>query len=151
MEPRGRRSLGDWLIVAGGVWLVCLGSYFMFIRPPLLPEDLRYAGANVVVLQAAAPRIGAWLDLVFTVMGGFMAGAGVLVSYVALSVLPQRPAGTTAALALFGALTVGLMSAVNFALGSDFKWLLVLPPALWIAALLALSGADAPVNARPTE
>jgi len=32
--------------VACGVWLLCLGSYFIFIRPPLLPEDLRYAGAK---------------------------------------------------------------------------------------------------------
>lgn len=136
MEPRGRRSLGDWLFVACGVWLVGLGSYFIFIRPPLLPEDLRYSGANVVVLQAAAPRIGEWLDLVFTVMGGFMAAVGVLVVYIGRAVLPGRPKGAVPALLLAGLLSVGLMSAVNFALHSDFRWLLLLPPLLWVTALV---------------
>lgn len=28
----------------GGVILVGLGLYFMFVRPPLLPEDARYMG-----------------------------------------------------------------------------------------------------------
>jgi hypothetical protein len=31
-----------------------------------------------------------------------------------------------------GALTVGLMSAINFVLHSDFRWLLVLPPIRWV-------------------
>jgi hypothetical protein len=35
-----------------------------------------------------------------------------------------------------GALSVGLMSAVNFALGSDFRWLLAVPAAVWLAAVL---------------
>lgn len=131
-----RRTLAEWLFVACGVWLIGLGAYFIFVRPPLLPEDLRYTGANALVLHAAAPGIENWLDLVFTVMGGFMAGTGVLVMFLALRVLPQPPPGAGALLALTGALTVGLMSAVNFALGSDFRWLLVLPPALWLLALL---------------
>lgn len=62
MEPRGQRSLGDWLFAVCGVWLVGLDSYFFFVRPPLLPEDLRDSGANVVVLPAAAPHIGEWLE-----------------------------------------------------------------------------------------
>ena len=41
MERPGHRSLGDWLFVACGVWLISLGGYFLFERPPLLPEDLR--------------------------------------------------------------------------------------------------------------
>lgn len=39
------------------------------------------------------------------------------------------------ALALVGVLTVGLMSAVNSALGSDFMWLLAVPPLVWAAAV----------------
>jgi len=135
VEPQGRRSLGDWLFVICGIWLVGLGSYFIFIRPPLLPEDLRYSGANALVLQAAAPRIAEWLDLVFTVMGGFMAAVGVLVGYIGWAVLPRRPKGAAPALLLAGLLSVGLMSAVNFALNSDFRWLLVLPPIAWAAGV----------------
>jgi hypothetical protein len=140
MEHQRQRSLGVWLFVACGVWLVGLGCYFIFIRPALLPEDLRYTGMSVAALPTAAPRIAQWLDLVFMVMGGFMAGTGALVTYFALQVLPQRPAGALAVMALTGTLTVGLMSAVNFALGSDFKWLLLGPPVLWLAALFSYSG-----------
>lgn len=122
--------------MACGAWLVGLGCYFILIRSPLLPEDLRYAGADVVVLQAAAPRIGAWLALVFTVMGGFIAAAGVLVVYIGWAVLPRRPKGAVPALLIAGLLSVGLMSAVNFALNSDFRWLLAVPPAVWLVAIL---------------
>ena len=135
-----RRTPAEWLFVACGVWLIGLGAYFLFVRPPLLPEDLRYAGTNVAALLAAAPRIAQWLDLVFTVMGGFMTGTGALVAYFALQVLPQRPAGALAMMVLTGAVTVVLMSAVNFALGSDFRWLLLGPPVVWLAAVLALLG-----------
>ena len=137
-EAKGTRwrTPAEWLFVACGVWLIGLGAYFLFVRPPLLPEDLRYTGTNVAMLLAAAPRLTQWLNLVFTVMGGFMAGTGVLVAYLALKVLAQRPAGALAVTAVTGALTVGLMSAVNFALGSDFRWLLLVPPVLWLAALL---------------
>lgn len=101
-------------------------------------------GGDLEAVRVALPGLAAWLGKVFTVMGGFMAGAGVLVTYVALRVLPRQPAGTLAALLLTGALTVGLMSAVNFALGFDFRWLLFAPPVLWAAAaVLALIGGRA--------
>ncbi len=68
-------------------------------------------------------------------MGGFMTGTGVLTVYVAMKVLPNKVTGTTRVLALTGVLTVGLMSATNFALDSDFKWLLLVPAMLWAAGL----------------
>lgn len=40
-------------------------------------------------------------------------------------------------MALSGALTVGLMSATNFALHSDFRWVLLLPALVWLAGLAA--------------
>ena len=49
-------------------------------------------------------------------------GAAAVVSEVPLLVLA---AGTT----------VVLMSSVNFAIGSDFRWALILPVALWALAL----------------
>lgn len=100
-------------------------------------------GAELEAVRVALPGLAAWLGKVFTVMGGFMAGAGVLVTYLALRVLPRQLAGTLAALVLTGCLTVGLMSAVNFALGSDFRWVLLAPPVLWAAAVLALIGGRA--------
>lgn len=136
-ESKARsRTLAEWLFVACGVWLIGLGAYFIVVRPPLLPEDLRYSGANALVLHAAAPRIADWLNLVFTVMGGFMAGAGALVMYLACAVLRLRPTGVALTLALVGCATVGLMSAVNFILHSDFRWLLLMPTVLWAIALV---------------
>ncbi len=40
-----------------------------------------------------------------------------------------------AALAVAGAVSVGLMSATNFLLNSDFRWLLLLPALLWLLGL----------------
>jgi hypothetical protein len=67
-------------------------------------------------------------------MGGFMAGAGVLIAHLGLEVMPARLRGTTLVMCLAGALTLGLMS--YFVLHSDFRWLLVVPPILWAAGVV---------------
>ena len=143
MSAKGR-TVATWLLTACGIWLVGLGLYFMVLRPPLLPEDPRFMGTTVEQLRIAAPGLEAWLKHVFRVMGGFMAGAGVLTVWVA-----AKPRGASWAIGLSGALTVGLMSASNFALHSDFRWLLLVPALLWLAALAALvasrAAAAAPV------
>lgn len=135
MGAPARHGVAEWLIAMCGVWHVGLGAFFIFLRPALLPEDLPYIGADVQALLATAPGLVAWLGLVFTVMGGFMAGAGVLIVYFAWQVLPLRPRGAAWLLALTGLLTLVLMSAVNFALHSDFRWLLLVPPVAWAAAI----------------
>jgi len=112
-----------WLLTFLGIWLIALGAYFAFVRPALLRE--------------AAPGLEAWLRIVFTVMGGFMAGAGVLTLFLARAVVPAQLRGTGWAIALAGLPTVVLMSAMNFALHSDFRWVLLLPPLLWAAAVIA--------------
>ena len=138
MDPVKRRpGLTEWLIAACGVWHIGLGMYFIFVRPALLPEDIRYMGVTAQSIQAAAPGLVPWLGKVFTVMGGFMAGAGVLIAYFGWKVMPLRLRGTTLTLLLTGALTLGLMSAVNFVLHSDFRWLLLAPPVAWFLALVA--------------
>ena len=134
MKRRLPRSA--WLFAACGVWMTGLGLYFIFIRPPLLPEDPRYIGSTLPDIQATLPGLSRWLGRVFTVMGGFMAGAGVLTLFVATTVVPARTSGTGWILALAGVLTVALMSATNFALDSDFKWLLLAPALAWGAGLV---------------
>ena len=44
-----------------GVALIGVGSYFIFLRPVLLPEDARYIGAALPQLQATAPNLLQWL------------------------------------------------------------------------------------------
>lgn len=133
-----KRGAAEWLFTACGVWLVGLGFYFVFVRPALLPEDLRYTGANAQALQVAVPGLTAWLGKVFTVIGGFMAGTGVLELYLARHAVSHRPRGTLLSMSLVGLATVWLMSSVNFTLHSEFRWLLVVPSLVWSLGLLLM-------------
>ncbi|AUO00167.1 hypothetical protein C0V70_05990 [Bacteriovorax stolpii] len=120
-----------WMFITCGVWLIGLGFYFIAIRPPLLPEDSRFMGTSLAEIQKALPGLEYWLKKVFIVMGGFMASTGALTLFVASIVIPLRLKGTTWAIASTGALSVLLMSAINFSLHSDFKWMLLVPSTVW--------------------
>ena len=92
--------ISTWMLDACGVWLVGLGLYFMVLRPSLLPEDLRFMGTTMAQIQADVPGLESWLQKVFTVMGGMMAGAGVLTVFVATAAMPARLKGASWAIAL---------------------------------------------------
>ena len=121
------------MLIVCGVWLIGLGFYFIFLRPPLLPEDPRFMGTTLVQIRIDVPGLEIWLNKVFAVMGGFMAAAGVLTVFVAAVAMPRRLPGVAWVNALSGALTVALMSATNFALHSDFRWLLLVPALVWFS------------------
>ena len=133
-EPRPPISM--FLFITCGIWLIGLGLYFMFLRPSLLPEDLRYMGANPAEIQSAVPGLELWLKRVFTVMGGFMTGAGLLTILAAMNISTVREKRTWIVLGLAGLFTVGTMSLTNFQLNSDFKWLLLIPALLWVIGLV---------------
>ena len=120
-----------------GVYLIGLGVYFAFFRPSLLPEDPRFIGSSLPQIRASLPGLERWLGHVFNVMGGFMAGAGVLTVFLATAIVPERPKGTAVVLALAGFATVVTMSWTNFAIDSDFKWVLLGPAALWALGVFA--------------
>lgn len=150
-QPRTRRTAAG-LLGACAAYQVGLGAYFVLLRPPLLPEDLRFLGATARRLTEVLPRLEGWLDLVFAVLGGQMAALGVLVAGVALR-LAQGKAMTMCELLLLGLaglMSVAGMSAVNFALVSDFRWLLILPVLVWALglALAALGRGEAPVDTK---
>lgn len=135
------RPPSTWLLTACGLWLVGLGLYFALLRPPLLPEDARYLGTSIALTRTAAPGLEHWLRPVFVVMGGFMASAGVLIVFVATTAIPRRVKGTSWTIGLSGVFSVALMSTTNFALASDFKWLLLVPAVAWLAGFaLYLAG-----------
>ena len=144
-EPRGPmetaiphlRPSGK-VFVACGFWLVALGAYFLFLRPAVLPEDLRYIGSSLETLRSATPGLERWLGHVFDVMGGFVVATGAMTVLAAwrLSARPER--ANLAAFSLSGAAGVSLMSATNFALDPDFRWLLLVPALLWLAGLICL-------------
>jgi hypothetical protein len=130
------RHVSRWMLIACGIWLVSLGLYFIFLRPPLLPEDMRFMGSSLAQVRAAVPGLEGWLQRVFIVMGGFMAGTGVLTVFAARVMMPSRLKGTSWAIAMSGVLTVALMSAINFDLHSDFRWLLLIPALVWLAGFV---------------
>lgn len=136
MQDVCRRGLAEWLIAVCGVWLMGLGLYFIFLRPALLPEDARFIGRSLAQSRMALPGLEGWLHQVFAVMGGFIAGTGVLTVFLAWVAMPIGLKGTSWVIALTGALTVALMSVTNFVLNSDFRWLLLVPALVWLAGLV---------------
>jgi hypothetical protein len=135
-EPRPHISM--LIFIACGIWLIGLGLYFMFLRPSLLPEDFRYIGTSAGEIHSALPGLERWTHRVFTVMGGFMTGAGLLTILMAMKTPALREKWTWIVLAVAGLFTVGTMSLTNFQLNSDFKWLLLIPSLLWVIGLVFL-------------
>ncbi len=131
-----RLQLSGKIFAFCGIWLVALGLYFLFLRPALLPEDPRYIGSSLEAIRLAVPGLERWLRHVFNVMGGFMIATGVMTTLAACHLPARRELTMFTALLLAGTVSVGLMSATNFFLNSNFRWLLVLPVLLWLAGLL---------------
>jgi hypothetical protein len=130
-----KSQLANGLLWACALWLVLLGLYFALLRPPMLPEDLRFIGmqTNSDTVPAGLSR---WLQVIFVVLGGFMISNGLLLAYILRSRHAAHPLQMKWILAAAGLCSVGLMSLINFEIGSDFRWLLLLPPIAWGAGLL---------------
>jgi hypothetical protein len=77
-------------LALGGTILVILGLYFVFLRPPLLPEDLRSIGTSLAQGPAIVPRLLIWLRRVLWVMGGYMFATGRLTLYLAITSFRTR-------------------------------------------------------------
>ena len=112
-----------------------MGVYFVFLRPALLPEDARYMGATVAQIQDLLPRLPPWLRRVFGVFGGYMLATGLLTAYVATTTFRAARPGATMIVAVSGLVSIGWMIVTNFAIDSDFKWLLLVFTLPWVMAL----------------
>lgn len=124
------------VLTLGGIILMGLGLYFVFLRPPLLPEDPRYMGSSLSEIQAVLPGLSLWLRRVFWVMGGHMFTTGLLTVYVALNAFRARASGAVGVVALAGLASIGWMAVVNFIIASDFRWLLLAFVLIWVVALV---------------
>ena len=93
------------VLAFGGVVLIGLGAYFVLLRPPLLPEDLRYMGASLSEVQVHAPGLLLWLCRVMWVMGGYVLTTGLLTVYVAITTFRGRAKGAAGLVAVAGILT----------------------------------------------
>jgi len=131
----GRQPLSSMLLAAFGFILAAVGAYFIFLRPALLPEDLRYLGVSLAQINGTMPNLPAWLSQVFRVLGGYMLAAGILTIFVARSSYREHVPGAAIAALLAGAASIGVMTLVNFAIDSDFKWLLAAVAAVWLGSI----------------
>lgn len=119
----------------GGLIVMAMGIYFAFLRPALLPEDLRYLGASMAGLQTAAPGLLRWLPRVFGVLGGFLFATGILTVHLAVTRFRSGEPLPLAVVATSGAASIGWMAVTNFRIDSDFKWLLLAFVLPWLAAV----------------
>lgn len=123
------------MLALAGVTLIGAGLYFLLLRPPLLPEDLRYMGLAQGQLDPVRPRFEAWLTHVFRVMGGYVLATGVLTVTLAATSFRARNWGAGLGALIGGAASIGWMTVVNFMIDSDFKWSLLAMASLWAASL----------------
>lgn len=126
----------SWTLLAGGFGLISIGLYFVFIRPALLGEDLRYMDTTLEHVVAVIPGLLNWLPKVFIVFGGYVISTGLQTCYLALTGVRTRAAGAITLACISGAVSIGLMVAINFTILSDFRWVLLLVALPWPAAAL---------------
>lgn len=118
-----------------GASIVLMGLYFLFLRPPLLPEDVRFMALTEGQLMAVASAFEMWLPWVFRVMGGFMIATGVLAITLGSTAFRAHDRVALVGASVGGLTSIGLMAVVNFIIGSDYKWLLLGLALLWACSL----------------
>ena len=102
------------MLALAGITLIGAGLYFLFLRPPLLPEDVRYIGLSAAELGPIRPRLEAWLTQVFRVMGGYVLATGVLTVTLAATAFRTHHWSAGIGALIAGAASIGWMAVVNF-------------------------------------
>ena len=124
------------LLALAGVIVAGMGLYFIFLRPSLLPEDLRYMGTTLQNVEENIPGLLNWLQKVFWVMGGYIFTTGLLTVFIALTLFRTRTNGAFIIIIIAGLTSIGFMTGVNFIINSDFKWMLFAFTSLWLLAII---------------
>lgn len=129
------QSMASAVLALGGLILMGIGIYFGFVRPPLLPEDVRYMSVSLAEVHTTLPGLELWLLRVFRVLGGFMFATGLLTVYVAATSFRTGRRGVVPVIFVSGLTSIGWMAITNFVIDSDFKWLLLIFTLPWVVAL----------------
>lgn len=124
-------TLASTVLIALGGLTILLAVYFLAVRPPLLPEDLRYIATDA---QAISPAMRDWLSVVFHTWGGFIAGYGVMLAGTGLFLRSRRSGWLVGGTVLSLLIAFGRFLYSNIILGSDYLWFIA---ALFILALAA--------------
>jgi hypothetical protein len=137
MNPEGKpRMPSSIVLIMAGVTLIGVGLYFTLLRPPLLPEDIRYMGLSVAQIDSFRPQLESWLTHVFQVMGGYVLATGVLTITLAATSFRSHHWGAAVGALVGGVASIGWMAVVNFVINSDFKWVLLGMALLWACSLV---------------
>ncbi|ANT49986.1 hypothetical protein [Mesorhizobium amorphae] len=140
MNPAVNRwPLSSAALALTGMIIAGIGMYFIALRPPLLPEDVRYMHLSTAELEVIGPRLAMWLTQVFRVLGGYAFATGVLLIVLALTAFRSRHSVAVAGVLVGGASSIGLMSVVNFTIGSDFKWPLFVFATIWALSIISFA------------
>lgn len=123
-------------LTLGGFLLAGMGIFFVFLRPSLLPEDLRYINTSLSFVQNNIPDLSGWLQKVFWVMGCYVLTTGLLIVYVAQTSFRKRTPGVFLIVLFTSITSIGLMTIINFMLQSDFKWVLLAFNLPWFIGLI---------------
>jgi hypothetical protein len=126
-------------LTLGGFLLAGMGIYFVFLRPPLLPEDSKYIGLSLSAVQNNIPGLTVWLQKVFWVMGSYILTTGLLTMYVAQTSFRTRTQGAFIIVSIAEITSIGSMTILNFIFQSDFKWVLLSFTFPWFIALILYS------------
>ncbi|BCG94651.1 hypothetical protein [Mesorhizobium sp. 131-2-1] len=126
-------------LALAGTTIAGIGLYFIILRPPLLPEDIRYMHLSAAEIETIGPRLAVWLTHVFQVLGGYALATGVLLIALAITAFRARHPIAVAGAVVGGASSIGLMSVVNFTIGSDFRWPLLACALIWTLSLVAFA------------
>ena len=128
-------TLSAILLAVAGTTLVLMGLCFVLLRPALLPEDIRFMALSDAQLASVRPQLEAWLGHVFQVLGGYILATGVLTITLAATAYRAHHRGAEIGALMGGAASIGLMAMVNFAINSDFKWVLLGMALIWAFSL----------------
>lgn len=107
------------VLIAVGLLTVGTGFYLMVLRPPLLPEDVRFAGLDP---SAVPPGLLRWLEIVFRTWGGFVLGFGVSLAGYGAFLATGNPVWLRCGVALALVVSFGVFLVSNWMLRSDFLW-----------------------------
>jgi hypothetical protein len=115
---------------------VALGVYMAVLRPPLLPEDMRFLG---VTPSSLPPSLLRWLSIVFATWGAFIIAFGIVLFGVASALRTARTDVLRWATALALMIAFGRFLWSNLVLQSDFLWFIALVFLVSLGAAVTLA------------
>jgi hypothetical protein len=125
------------LLLVLGVLTIGTGIYFLFVRPVMLPEDIRLTATAPELLR---PEMVDWLRIVFRTWGGFIAGFGILMVSVATYMITSRAILLSCGVVLAILVAFGQFLVSNIAIRSDFLWFVGVLFTLAMAMALRVAG-----------